>query len=464
MNDRLCLMVLCAGTVLLAACDGHVTDLAPLPAVRAVSADTTADDHIVLHVQPNAPAVVSVVYWNDPAHKLMMRTEAPAAGVALVLQQLRPGLVYQYDVAALSISGEEGKPIHGSVGVPALVGGLRELSISATGAMSEPLVMLEVGGTFKGFVAVNSAGEPVWHWATRGTPQGFTRRANGNFVFIDAGYGLFEVTPQGQVVHELDPLANGDRAPHHDVIATASNTLLFIAQETRTVATDVLGSTLVAGEAIWEWNPESGSLVKRWSAFDFYDPAVDRGTRSVASDWLHGNSLSLGDHGNVILSLNWLSQVVSIAPDWKSLEWRIGGRGSSVVLDSNAVFQGQHTASVLPNGHLLVFDNGRDGAAHHSRAAEIAFDLKAGSGHLVWSFSPASDQYDPYVGAARRLPNGNTFVYFGIRDGFAGAVGPMAGYEVTSDGRIVWHATVNGGDISYRGTPISSLAGEIAVP
>ena len=452
--------------VWLAACDSHVTDAVPATAVRSVAVDTTEGDNIVLHIQPDAPAVVKVVYWDDPSHRLMLRTSAPAAEASLLLPQLRPGRTYQFDVSALNAAGEEGRAVHGAVATPTLPADLAQLNVTTAGSMTEPLLMLEVTGAFKGFVAVEGTGEPVWHWRTRGTPQGFTRRANGNFVFIDAGYGLAEVSPSGQVVHELDPLPNGERAAHHDVIATPSNTVLFIAQESRDVATNALGNTHITGEAIWEWNPESGALVQRWSAFDFYDPAVDRGNRSSSSDWLHGNSLSLGDHGNVILSLNWLSQVVSIAPDWKSLEWRIGGPGSSVALDPNAVFQGQHTASILPNGHLLVFDNSRDvtGSARGSRAAEIAFDLKAGTGHLVWSFAPAGVQYDPYVGAARRLSNGHTLVHFGMRDGFAGAVGAMATYEVAADGSILWRATFSGGDISYRATPLTSIAGEVAVP
>ena len=447
------------------ACRDSSLPTAPRTQIQSVVADTNSDGAILLHVELSAPSTVNVDYWTDPAHKLRLQVAESGVTGTIWLPSLAASKRYQYEVSAVGLAGASGPTVSGHIDTPPLPDNLQQVQINTTGTSSAPLTMLEFNGPYRGFVAVNSAGEPVWRWATQGTPQGFTRRANGNFVFLDAGYGLFEVTPDGRTVHELHPLPNGDRAPHHDVIATPANTLLFIALEQRAV-TSPLGGSSVAGEAIWEWSPESGALTQRWSAFDFYDPAVDVGARSTSSDWLHANSLALGDHGNVILSLNWLSQVVSIAPDWHSLEWRMGGANSTVALDSAAVFQGQHTVSLLPNGHLLVFDNGRDrtAGARHSRALEIAFDPH-GTGRLAWSFRPTPDEYDPYVGSARRLSNGNTLIWFGMHDGFAGAVGPMGAYEARADGSVAWRLTLDAaGNINYRATPLASIAGETAVP
>jgi len=451
-----------AGVALLVilACTSDLTRPAPLIAVRSVAADTNQDDDILLHVVPEAASIIDVVYWTDSAHKMRYRTTSPSMNATVLVPAVRPGRVYEYDVSAVNDAGVTGPPTHGQFSSPIISSDLQLLNLSAIGTLGAPYAMLEVAGSFSGFVAVNGEGEPVWHWRTRGRPQGFTRRANGNFVFLDGVYGLSEVTPDGRTVHQLEPLPNGDRAPHHDVIATPANTLLFIAQDAR-----VSGDTIITGEAIWEWSPEAGTIQKRWTAFDFLDPTVDVGPRSTRSDWLHGNSLALGDHGNIILSLNWISQVVSIAPDWHSFEWRIGGTTSTVALDADAKFQGQHTASVLPNGHLLVFDNGRDrtGTERLSRAAEVAFQPH-GAGHLVWSFRPTPDIYAPYVGAARRLENGNTLVYFGMKGGFAGATGPMAAYEARPDGSVAWRLTFDGGNIAYRATPMYTIAGETSNP
>ena len=89
----------------------------------------------------------------------------------------------------------------------------------------------------------------------------------------------------------------------------------------------------------------------------------------------------------------------------------------------------------------------RDGTTHAARR--------------VWEFRTAPDTYAPFVGSARRLTNGNTFVCFGASRGLAGtATGPIAAYEVRPDGAIKWRLTVGNAFIVYRATPLESIAGE----
>lgn len=446
---------------LFAACRDAVAPIGPIPVVESVTADTSGAGTILLHIGLSEPATVNIDYWTDDNRRLRLRVAQPVDSGAILLPSMRAGKVYQFDVSATSPDGTTGTVTHGLVSTPDLPTALQQIPISATGNSGSPLTMLELNGAYRGFVAVDGAGHPVWRWATQGPPQGFTRRNNGNFVFNDAGYGLFEVAPDGHVVHQLDPLPGGARVPHHDVVATPANTLLFIAQEPNSPA-----DTALVGDAIWEWTPETGAVVKRWSGFDFFDPVLDIGMRSAHFDWLHANSLAIGDHGNVILSLNWLDKVVSIAPDWKSFEWTAGGRNSTFAFDSGATFQGQHTASVLPNGHLLVFDNGRDriGAARYSRGLEVSLDMTTGRAQAVWSFRPSPDIYAPYIGAARRMTNGNTFVFFGLPAGVGGSTGPVTGYEVRPDGSVAWQVIVGNVQSVYRATPLASIAGETVVP
>ncbi len=438
----------------LAACSADLVQLEPGIALRGIVADTVGG-HAVLIVTPEAPADIEVYYTSPGEPTYNLRVPARDDSLVIPLARLRPGRTYEYEVRTINTTGNPGPISRGFVTAPATPPELAALNLVAQGSSSSPVVMLEVlTTTYAGFVAVNGFGEPVWSWRVQGNPQGFTVRANGNFVFLDGANGLYEVTPGGAIVHQLSAHFDANHLPHHDVVATPANTILFIAQDPR-----INDGVYTVGDAIYEWSPETGGVTKRWSAFDFYDPAVDVGGRSSTGDWLHANSLALGDHGNVILSLNWISQVISISPDWHTIEWRMGGPHSTIALDSAAAFQGQHTAQVLTNGHLLVFDNGRDreGKARNSSAKEFA------NGHLVWTFTPSVTQYDPYVGSARRLVNGNTLVFFGMRDGFAGAVGPMAAYEVRPNGEVAWQLKYDGGNINYRATPLETIAGERSV-
>lgn len=327
---------------------------------------------------------------------------------------------------------------------------LAAITFKAEGSPTAPYTMLEPNqpGGFSGFVAVNGEGKPVWYFRTKGGTGGFTRRNNGNFVLLDGASGLVEVTVNGDTVRVLPQEAAPGRRMHHDVTTTPQNTILFIADDWQ-----MWKDSLVNGAALWEWDPEGGSLTKRWSSFDHLNPGLDRGTRSVTSDWLHPNSARFGRRGNVVLSLHYLNQVISISSDFQKLEWRLGGvRGTIPVSDP---FSGQHSVQEIETGHILLFDNGIERTVErYSRALEL--ELVGDSCRKSWEWRPEKDNWAVVISSARRLPNGNTMVGFGLStDAVAGATGPVEVYEVTNSGVVMWHLVVSGAvRTMYRATPL----------
>jgi hypothetical protein len=274
------------------------------------------------------------------------------------------------------------------------------------------------------------------------------RRENGSFVFMDKGRGLVEVAPDGRVLHEL-PQDPAQREQHHDVIAGPGNTLLFIAFDDRTV-----NAALVRGEAIWEWTPESGAAVKRWSAWDHFTLAQTPAPRG--REWMHGNALSIGPRQNVLMSVHHWNQVISITSDWQRIEWRLGGSNATAPLSPADQFSGQHTAREIAPGRVVLFDNGLNRGGF-SRAIELTLDGSASRAVWEWRSQPAN--YASAVGSARRLANGHTVVGFGMSAGLAGSTGPTEVYEVAADGTTRWHLVV-GIQIMYRAEPLESIAGE----
>jgi len=131
---------------------------------------------------------------------------------------------------------------------------LASISFEATGRPSSPLTILEVEqqNGFQGLVVVDGYGRPVWFYRTEGAAHGSTRRPNGNFVIVDREDGLVEVTTDRQVVARLPQEPEG-RTLHHDVRSIDDGTILFLANDRRPVEGEV-----IAGEAIWEWIPETG--------------------------------------------------------------------------------------------------------------------------------------------------------------------------------------------------------------
>ena len=439
----------------------------PLITVQHVGVDTSDIGAIYLEVRLSTAAMVDVRYWPIGGGDTLELTNAePADGGKFLLPRLRPGAVYDFDVVARNANGEAGPHVDGELRAAELPADLASVQFTVTGRSTSPLMMVELNGDFRGVAVVDRSGTPVWWWRSQGGPQGYTRRRNGNFVVNDAGYGLYEIAPDGHVVHALDASVAPVLGPitHHDVVPTADNTILFLAEDKR-----VVGDSTLVGDAIWEWTPETGRVVERMSVFDFLDPARDIGLRSTRKDWVHANSLSYGNHGNLILSLNLINQVVSIAPGFTGIEWRLGGRGSSFALGADAQFQGQHTVQQEPNGLLLMLDNGRDreGAERYSRALELQMDPVRGVASRVWSFVPSPAIFAPYVGSVRRQSDGGTVVHFGARAGLAGASGPVSTFEVGPGGEIRWHLlieNIGGVGVSYRNEPLESIAGEHGVP
>ena len=452
--------VVWAGAVILGggACHDGTAPLVDPPSVTVAGIDTEAGPLVrTLRIELPEPYGVQVDYWAAAAPRLRVTRLSPGTEHSILLPGLRPGEVYEYEVRSIGPRGERGAPQQGWLTTDTLPSDLASLRFTSLGSASTRLVMLELRGEpFAGYVIVDQDGVVVWY--RRGVAESFTRRANGNFVLLENNVGLTEIGPDLAVISELP--ATGSMTMHHDVIATPSNTLLFLAYDTLT-----FDGAVWTGDAVWEWNPEDASVARRWSPWDFLSPETDLGPKSVRTDWLHANSLAVGPRGNVLVSFPALNQVVSIAADFQSLEWRLGGPNATLVLDQSDEFWFQHTAAEIEPGRVLLFDNGRDRPTGlFSRALELAIDRKNETASKVWEFRPQPDIYAPIVGSARRLGNGNTVVDFGTAPGVVGASGPMAVYEVTPGGAVTWILRIEGAQpVNYRATPLQHIAGEVLV-
>lgn len=427
--------------LLLAACTS-VTD-APRPEVLTTELEAPGPLVRRLTVTLLRPARLEVRYGSADDHRL--RVTSPRATTHVVhLARLRPGRAHSFQVVDTEVSGTfETDPLPAD---------LADVRLAAEGSLSAALVLLHLFDPdgFMGYAAVDGAGEVVGYWRTVDFPFGMTRRRNGDFVFMDKARGLVQVTPWGEEVRTLaqDVAA---REMHHDLTTTPDDRILFIAFDTRRPG----GGAPVKGEALWAWDPESGEVVRRWSSWDHLSPQDDRGPR-FGEEWLHANSVQVGPRGNVVLSLHYLNQVVSIAPDG-GMEWRLGGPGASWELAEEDRFSGQHTAREIETDRILLFDNHLDQGGP-SRVLEL--DVSGPRPRRVWSWTPPNGNFATAVGSARRLPGGGTLVGFGMSTGLAGSTGPVEVYEVDPRGEVAWHLAVDGPTVMFRAEPLGSLAGE----
>lgn len=433
-RPRICVLA-CLAAVL--ACDATGPAAARVVAVEQMPAEAPVR---ALRITLDRPAPVEVTYGTS--EQGLLRVSSAAAEVhEVILGRLLPERGYSWEIEGLG---------SGSFTSPGLPTDLAALRFDATGTLSIPLVLLHLFETdgFKGYVVVDGSGRIVWWWRTEDFPFAFVRRAGGTFVYLDRGAGLREITPAGDVLAAV-PQDTVQRELHHDVIATPRNTLLIIAHDPRTI-----DGTKVRGDAIWEWTPETGALAKRWSAWDHLDIDDDRGPR-FGTEWMHANALALGPSGEVLLSVHYFNQVLALSPDFANVRWRLGGVNATIAVD--APFSGQHTPGFVEGETILMFDNALERGGP-SRALELR--IAGDRAEPVWEWTTPAGNFASAVGAARRLPGGNTLVTFGMSEGLNGSTGPTEVWEVTPDGVATWHLRVTGASVMFRAEPLETVAGE----
>ncbi len=120
---------------------------------------------------------------------------------------------------------------------------------------------------------------------------------------------------------------------------------------------------------------------------------------------------------NVIVTIRNLDSVVIFDWDLSKLLWSWGP----------GELKGPHDASVLPNGNILVFDNGVGRSPPWSRVVEVDPRTQ----RIIWQYSAPepSTFYTLSRGANQRLGNGNTL----ITESDTGRA-----FEVTPEGDVVW--------------------------
>jgi len=184
--------------------------------------------------------------------------------------------------------------------------------------------------------------------------------------------------------------------------------------------TEVDGRTMW-GDAVVEVTRD-GRVVWEWRAWEHLDPAVDALTavQDERTEWTHANSVFEQPDGNLLVSFRNISTIVVIDRRTGAVSWKLGAPPLS----------GQHAPHLLPDGHLLLFDNGPhrlDESFPFSRVIEIDPATKA----IVWKYQEPRpfNFFSPRISNAERLPNGNTLINEGNFGRF---------FEVTPDGEVVW--------------------------
>ncbi|WP_229061011.1 aryl-sulfate sulfotransferase [Parabacteroides goldsteinii] len=260
-----------------------------------------------------------------------------------------------------------------------------------------------------------------------GMQCGLHRLKNGNYVVGDFNNSqIVEVDLLGNIVHRVDIGSKG-YGFHHEVYETERGTILVAANKQNAKLTN--GNSRIMDHII-ELNLESGGIVQEWDMATMMDTTrygrVDQSIPGseiygqTASNWLHNNGVR-EFNGNILATARWQGVLLFtpkgelkwvIAPHNK---WREEYRHNLLQpLDKNGqpitdieVLEGRkshpdfdwvwgvHCPVAMPNGQVLVFDNGycRNNIARqnndplsYSRAVAYKIDEQNMTIQQMWSY------------------------------------------------------------------------------
>jgi hypothetical protein len=248
------------------------------------------------------------------------------------------------------------------------------------------------------------------------------QRAGSTFV----GGVVLEADWNGRVLWEL-------RHPdhHHDGVRLRNGNVLLICGKPlpREFATRVRGGRagtegengVMYGDYLVEMTL-GGEVVWEWRSWEHLDPVND-GITAVQDEreaWPMANGISEMPDGNILLSFRAISTVVMIERRTGAVYWKLGAPPLS----------GQHAPHLLPNGHLLLLDNGPH-RLDHSFPFSRVLEIDPATKEIVWKYqdTPAWNFFSPRISNAQRLPNGNALINEGSFGRF---------FEVTPEGDVIW--------------------------
>lgn len=278
-----------------------------------------------------------------------------------------------------------------------------------------------------------------------------------------------ELDWDGKVVWEFGDKAVGGKAQqHHDWARLPNGNTLVLANLVHLVKGSKQPKVL--DDVIYEVNP-AGEIVWKWIASEHlgefgFTPAELKLVRNAdTADYLHLNNLKVvgpnrwfaaGDkrfnpenplidsrNGNFIAIIEKKTGKVvwTLGPHFPKIPRGAEGRKVPRPVDQ---ISGQHDAHIIPEGlpgagNLLVFDNqgeaGYPPVALPVTGGSRVLEIDPVKKEIVWQYTgedsggPGWSFRSTHISAARRLPNGNTF----IDEGQNGRL-----FQVTRDGEIVW--------------------------
>ena len=275
----------------------------------------------------------------------------------------------------------------------------------------------------------------------------FKRQPNGLLTYYDQITEEFYGLDSAYQVVDSFYCGNGLTTNEHEMQLLPDGRAYLMAYDAQMVAMDTVveggnPNAMVWGLIIQEIDRDK-NVTFEWRSWDHFriTDATQENLTAAEVDVVHGNSIYVDTDSNIIISSRSMDEVTKISRATGEIIWRMGGKNNEFTLhDPVGWFDHQHAAYRLPNGNLILFDNGT--YRGYSRAVEYAVDESTKVVTKVWEYNAGYNVLGWAMGNAQRLPNGNTLIGWG-------SANPIAA-EVKPNGTVVHEMDMREFEYTYR--------------
>lgn len=306
-------------------------------------------------------------------------------------------------------------------------------------------------------VAIDPEGRYRWYHA----PGSNERGAGNEIILLDDGNILFGaaepqqiVSWEGTVLYDLPQSAHHDMSPapwaeNHMLTLSSSSANCENAQHT------AIEVDMETNEVVWEWH-----------TCEHYNP------RHTVGNWTHLNTIEpFPNERAVLISSRDQDTIFRVNRDTDEVEWVLGVGGDFELAEEDRFFR-QHAPHFLPNGDILLLDNGvtaaelryttdpEEWARPYTRAVQYTLEFHEDGtpdrAYVSWEYSDESI-FAVNRSEADRLDNGNTLIHYV----WVGEDLRVRMREVTMEGDIVWDVLTPSDVASYRSERVPEYFGHV---
>ncbi len=249
----------------------------------------------------------------------------------------------------------------------------------------------------------------------------FELQPNGEMTYYSPTGSWYYGVDSGFNVLDTFAAINGCTTDEHDIEVHSDGSYIVLGRALYTedlsqVFPDSTGTITVIGNVLQSFDSDK-NLVFEWRGIDHYtlSDGLPYYVPAENFDFEHANSIDVDTSGNYLLSNRSFSEITQIDATTGNIVWRFGGPHNQFLLVGDTLgLSGQHDAKWSPSSTLLAFDNGNFHPDAESRAVEFAIDTTDHTATLLWQFHHNPAISSGSMGSVERLPNGNTFIGWGL--------------------------------------------------